>query len=426
VNELRSVDAGEIKKSDFSLWHNRAFVAMWAAKTTSLMGTEVTSLALPLIAVLLLNASTLDVGILRALATVTFLVVALPAGVLVDRAGKRRLLLWCDGIRMVVLLIIPLAALFGALSMPLLYAVVFVVGGISVLFSVAFDSFRTGLVSVARLGEANAKFAVTESFARVSGPGLGAVLVSWLGAGLAVFADALSYLASFVLLTTIGPNTEPPAREEDGRLGLWADARAGLAFLLSNTVLLRITVCTAIGNFSLLVYNAVTVVYMVRDLRFPPVLVGVLFCIGEIGGLIAGLLAPRLSRLLGSARIIWVSALCAPLGYLAVLAGPGTVLLTFGCFLFASSARYVTYDIAQYTYRQTICPPGMRGRMNASIRWVVGSAAPLGALLGGWMGTVIGPRATLAVATTVLLSGGLLLAISPLRRVRDFTELSSS
>lgn len=405
-----------------SLWQSKTFLTAWAAHSTSTVGTAVTSLALPIVAITALNASTLEVGILRAVTTIAFLFLALPAGVLVDRTRKKPLMLWCDAVRAAALVTVPLAIVTGGTAMPHLYAVAFTVGTASVVFGIAFDSFRTALVPAALRGDANAKIAATDSFARVSGPGFGAVLVSWLGAGLALLADVLSYVLSFVLLSRVKVG-DPPPRAEGRRRGVLADIREGFAFVASNPTLSRITACTAIGNFSLFASGAVTVVFLIRDLHLPPGLVGLLFCLGETGGLLAAFLAPRLTRSVGSARIILVSALCAPVGYLALLATPDNVFLVFGAFMMASSARYVVYDIAQYTYRQSICPPELLGRMNASIRWVVGGASPIGALAGGWLGSVIGARETLGVATTALIGGALLLLASPLRRARDTSEI---
>ncbi|MFI9811782.1 MFS transporter [Saccharothrix variisporea] len=406
-----------------SLWHDRTFLTAWVAHSTSTIGTAVTSLALPIVAVTALDASTFEIGILRALTTIAFLFLALPAGVLVDRRRKRPLLLWCDAIRAAVLVTVPVAFLLGGTSISHLYVVAFVVGAASVLSGIAFDSFRTALVPPPLRGEANARIAATDSFARVSGPGFGAGLVAWVGAALAVLVDVLSYLLSFVLLTRVKNVAEPQSRAGGRRRGVLADIREGFAFVRSDPTLSRIVACTAIGNFSLFASGAVTVVFLIRDLGLAPGLVGLVFCLGESGGLLAAFLAPRLTRSIGSARIILVSAVCAPVGYLALFSTPDTVFPVFGAFMIASSARYVLYDIAQYTYRQSICPPDLLGRMNASIRWVVGSASPVGAVVGGWLGLVVGPRTTLGIATTVLIAGSLLLIASPLRRARDIAEI---
>ena len=411
------------------LRRNRTFLAVWAGQTVSDLGTQVTTLAIPLVAVLNLHASTFQVGVLRALAMLAFLLVSLPAGPLVDRWRRRSVLLWCDLVRALAMVGLFAALLFDLLAMWQLYTAAFVTGLASVVFGIAFDSYRVGVVPKSRLAEANSMFAVTESVSRFAGPGLGATLVSWAGARAAVLLDALSYLVSFVFLAVWGDHESDrrPAHDKNSRgglRGLVREMREGISFVRSERVLSRLTAYTAVGNTALFAGIAVMLVFMVDTLHLSTTTVGLVFMVGEVGGFLAGLAATRLMRAVGSARILWAAALCAPVGFLPVFATPGNAVVVLSLYMLGSSARFVTYDIAQYTYRQSVCPPELLGRMTASIRWVVGTAAAVGSLLGGWLGVVAGPRTTLACAAAVLTAGALLLVLSPLRKARDFEDLA--
>ncbi|MEW2410375.1 MFS transporter [Streptomyces griseoviridis] len=424
--------AQNLDESDRSptLWRNRRFMAAWAGQTVSDLGTQVTTLAIPLVAVLTLHASTFQVGMLRALSMLAFLVIALPAGSLVDRWSRRSVMLWCDLLRALVMAGLPVAMVLDLLNMWQLYIAALVIGLASVVFGVAFDSYRVGIVPKDQLAEANARFAVAESVSRFSGPSIGATLVSWVGAVAALAVDALSYLVSFVFLAKwaddLGEQREGRAqpRAPISLRALVREVGAGISFIHSHPVLSRITAYVAVGNLSLYASIAVMLVFMVESLHVNPAMVGFVFAVGEIGGLLAGLLAARVMRRAGSARTLCLAAVCAPVSYIPVLASPENAVWVLALFMLASSARYVTFDIAQYTYRQSMCPPQLLGRMSASIRWVVGSAGAAGSLIGGWLGILLSPRLTLAIAATVLTLGALLLLFSPLRQARDFEDLA--
>ncbi|MEU3412255.1 MFS transporter [Streptomyces sp. NPDC006658] len=412
-----------------ALWRNRRFMAAWVGQTVSDLGTQVTTLAIPLVAVLTLHASTFQVGVLRALSMLAFLVVALPAGPLVDRWSRRSVMLWCDLLRALVMVGLPVAVVLDLLAMWQLYVAALLIGFASVVFGVAFDSYRVGIVPKSRLAEANARFAVTESVSRFSGPSIGATLVSWMGAVAALAVDALSYLVSFAFLAKWADDTSEQ-REDRAQTRrpislrvLVREVGAGISFVRSHHVLSRITAYVAVGNLSLYASIAVMLVFMVESLHMNPAVVGFVFAVGEVGGFLAGLLAARVMRRVGSARTLCLAAVCAPVGYIPMLASPENAVWVLALFMFASSARYVAFDIAQYTYRQSMCPPQLLGRMNASIRWVVGSAGAAGSLTGGWLGVLLSPRLTLAIAATVLTLGALLLLLSPLRQARDFQDL---
>src|SRR5271169_1989756 len=202
-----------------TLWRHRNFLLLWSGQTVSEMGSAVTQLALPLTAVVVLGASTFQVGLLTSAATAAFALIALPAGALVDRRAKRRLMIWCDVARMLIIGSVPLAAAFGVLTLGQLYAVAVTAGVCTVFFDVAYQSYLPVVVTREHLVDGNGKLGASQSFAQVAGPGLGGGLVGLVGAAGAMAADAISYAVSVASLLAIRVREEAlPA----------ADSRAGL------------------------------------------------------------------------------------------------------------------------------------------------------------------------------------------------------
>ena len=402
-----------------SLWRHRDFLLLWSGQTVSEMGSAVTQLALPLTAVVVLRASTFQVGLLTSAATLAFALIALPAGALVDRRPKRRLMIWCDAARMLIIGSVPLAAAFGALTMGQLYAVAVAAGAWTVFFDVAYQSYLPVVVAKEHLVDGNGKLGASQSFAQVTGPGLGGGLVGLAGAAGAMAADALSYAVSVASLLAIGIREEPRP-PEGGRAGLRAEIAEGLSFVLRHPVLRKIVACTGTANLFAGMALALEIVFLVRVLRVRPAGTGLLVAAASLGGVAGGVLSGRLSRRIGSARVIWFSMLVLGLPQLLVpLAEPGWRVAAFVVGMLSFSFCAVIYNVAQVSYRQAICPPGLLGRMNAAVRWVVWGTIPLGGLLGGALGTVIGVRATLWIAFGGSWAAGWWVFFSPLRRLRD-------
>jgi MFS family permease len=405
-----------------TLWRHRNFLLLWGGQTVSEMGSAVTQLALPLIAVVVLGASTFEVGLLTAAATLPFALIALPAGAIVDRRPKRWLMIWCDVARMLIIGSVPLAAAFGALTLGHLYAVAVTAGVCTVFFDVSYQSYLPVLISKEALVDGNGKLGATQSFAQVAGPGLGGGLVGLFGAATAMAADAISYAVSVASLLAIRAREEPPRLDQRRRLR--TEIAEGLSFVLRHPILRKIVACTGTANLFGGMAVAVEIIFLVRILHVRPAAVGLLIAAASLGGVAGGVLASRLTRLIGSARIIWFSMLVLGLPQLLVpLAEPGWLVALFliGFAGFAFSA--VIYNVAQVSYRQAICPPRLLGRMNAAVRWVVWGTLPLGALLGGAFGTWLGVRATVWIGVAGSWAAGWWVFFSPLRGLRDIPEL---
>jgi MFS family permease len=408
--------------SNRSLWRHRNFLLLWGGQSVSEMGSAVTQLALPLTAVVVLRASTFEVGLLTSAATLAFALIALPAGAIVDRHTKRWLMIWCDLARMLIIGSVPIAAALGALTLGQLYAVAVAAGACTVFFDVSYQSYLPVLIPKENLVDGNGKLGATQAFAQVVGPGVGGGLVGLFGAARAMAADAISYAVSVASLLAIRAREAPPHRDQ--RQKLRAEIAEGLSFVLRHPILRKIVACTGTANLFGGMAVAVEIIFLVRILHVRPAEVGLLIAVGSLGGVVGGVLSGRLSLLIGSARIIWFSMLVLGLPQLLVpLAEPGwrVVLFPVGFAAFAFSA--VIYNVAQVSYRQAICPPRLLGRMNAAVRWVVWGTLPLGGLLGGAFGTWLGVRATLWIGFAGSWAAGWWVFFSPLRGRRDVLEV---
>jgi MFS family permease len=388
-----------------------------------------------------LGASTFQVGLLTAASTAAFALIALPAGALVDRWAKRRLMIWCDVARMVIIGSVPLAAVLGVLTLGQLYAVAVTAGVGTVFFDVAYQSYLPEVVDREHLVEANGKLGATQAFAQVTGPGLGGALTGLLGAARALAADSISYAVSVASLLAMNGDESAPRRGARGGLGgtvspqeqggsggdrppgttLRKEITEGLSFVLRHPVLRKIVACTGTANLFGSMAIALEIVFLVRVLRVRPADTGLLIAVASLGGVAGGLLAGRLGRRIGSARIIWYSMLVLGLPQLLIpLAAPGWRIAFFPVGMAFFSFAAVVYNVAQVSYRQAICPPRLLGRMNAAVRWVVWGTLPLGAVIGGALGALIGVRPTLWIAYIGSWAAGWWVYFSPLRRQRDF------
>jgi MFS family permease len=412
-----------------SLWRHRDFMMLWVGQSISEIGSAVTIVALPLSAVVLLHASTFEVGLLAAAGTACFLLVALPAGLVVDRVARRRLMIVCDTARMAILGSVVVAAALGVLTMAQLFAVALLSGLATVFFDVAYQSYVPSLIERERLHDGNGKLGATQAFAQVAGPGLGGALFGVLRAG-AMAADAISYGISTVSLLLIRSREPRPdraaagaraeARDGAGVGGLRRELFAGLAFVFGHPVLRKIAACTATANLFGSMAGALGIVFLVRVVHVRPAETGLLYSVGSLGGILGGVLSGRLASWIGSARIIWFSMLVFGVIPIAIpLTEPGARLVLFPIAYAGLTFTAVVYNIAQLSYRQLICPPELLGRMNAAVRWIVWGTLPVGSLLGGTLGTLIGIRPALWVAAAAAWAAGLWVLFSPLRGMRD-------
>jgi MFS family permease len=393
---------------------------LWSGQSVSEVGSAVTMLALPMIAVLVLDASTLEVGVLGAMSTLPFLLISLPAGAVVDRNAKHRLMMWCDIGRFLLLASIPLATLPGLhITYAHLLIVALLTGILTVFFDVAYQSYLPVLLEKEELVDGNGRLGTTQAFAQFTGPSIGGGLVGLLGGARAVAVDAASYFVSAISLFLIRKEEpEPQPRHADQRIR--DDIKEGLHFVVTHPILRKVVACTGTSNFFGSMVFALEMPFLIRELHVKPAVVGLLLSVGALGGMVGGLLAAPLAKRIGSARIIWFSTLVFGIpAFLIPLAQPGWGALLYAAGFFAFLTMAVIYNVAQVSYRQAITPPALLGRMNASVRFIVWGTMPLGSALGGVLGSTIGIRETLWVSVIGGYCAGFFVFFSPLRRMRD-------
>ncbi len=404
------------------LFQQRDFRLLWGGETVSEVGTQVSLLAIPLVAVRTLHATTFEVGVLSAASTAAFLLVGLPAGVWVDRLRRRWVMIVADLGRLGALGSIPAAYALGHLTLLQLYLVALLTGLLTVFFDIAYQSYLPSLVGREHLVEGNAKLAGSAQVAQVAGPSIAGVLIQAIGGSYAVAVDAASFLVSAVAVGAITTPEPQPAVPEGGHGRLHRDIGEGLRFVFGHPLLRAIALTTATSNFFSGVGVAVEIVFLVRVVHASPGIIGLIFAAGSAGGVVAALLAAPFARRIGGARATIVAIFVTAGGVVEPLARPGAGLLFFAGGLFLLSFGSVLYNINQVSFRQRLCPDHLLGRMNATIRFIVWGVLPIGALAGGVIGSGLGIRFALWVAVLgQTLAGGWLLA-SPLRRMRDFPE----
>jgi MFS family permease len=397
---------------------------LWTGQTISLTGSAVTTIALPLVAIAVLNASSFEVGLLTAATYGAAIFVSLPAGVVVDRVSKRRIMIWCDSSRIVIIGSVPVAAALHWLTLGQLYAVALAAGVCTVFFDVSQQSFLSFILDPRDLTEGFGKFRASASFAEVSGRGLASLLIAFIGAAGAVLADALSYAVSATCLLLARVHESRPERSTRDARQLRMDIVRGLAFIANHPVLRKTTECAAAGNFFIAMQISLDLLFLVRVLHVSPALAGLLTALGSLGGIIGGMLTVPVSRRIGSARIIWFSILVFDAPSLVLpLAGPGWRMALFVLGYSVSAFACAIFSVSQLAYQQSVCPPELRGRVNAASRWVIWGTLPVGGILGGILGSVIGIRSAIWIAYVGVWACGFLVFFSPLRHVRDFPDL---
>jgi MFS family permease len=407
--------------SPHSLWRHRDFRQLWAAETVSQVGTQVTQLALPVVAVSVLAATPLQMGFLTALETLAFLVVGLPAGAWVDRWRRKRVLVAGDLARAVALASVPVAWALGGLSLGQLFAVAAVTGTATVFFDVAYQSYLPALVDRQQIVDGNGKLETSRAVASVAGPGVTGVLLRLVSAPLLIVVDAVSFLLSAAFIGLIRTPDVVPDRA--ARRPLRQEIAEGLSFVVRHPLLRRIVACTGISNLFSAITTALLVLFALRTLGLPQSTLGLVLSAGALGGLAGAVSGAPFARRVGEGRAIPLSVLViVPFGVLtplAVLGAPG-VLLALSTFGFGWGS--VAYNITQVSFRQRLCPPALLGRMNASVRFLVFGTMPLGGLLGGVLGSWLGVLPALWIAAAGQLLAALPVALSPLIGMRDLPD----
>jgi MFS family permease len=391
---------------------------LWTAQTISQFGSQITFLALPLAAIIILEASAFEVAVLGALEFAPWLLLSLPAGAWVDRMRRRPVLIAADVGRAVALVSVPAAYAIDVLTLWQLYAVGFLVGCLTVFFDIAYQSYLPSLVERRQLAEGNSKLEISRSGAQLGGPGLAGALVDLVTAPVAILGDAISFLVSAFFLGAI--RREESVERPIERTRLRVEVVEGLRFVLGHPYLRPSMVYVAIFNFFSNVAFAIFLVYAVRRLHLSPAVIGVVFAVGNIGFLVGAVLAPRISVRLGTGPTLVSSSFFGGASLLLIPAAPTSQPIPF---LIASGViagfSIVLYNVVAISLFQATTPDRLLGRMNASRRFVVWGVIPLGSLAGGALASTIGLRETLWVGAVGTSIAFVPLLFSPLRSLKE-------
>jgi MFS family permease len=396
---------------------SRDFRLFWTAAGTSKLGSGVTSVALPLVAVATLDASTFEVALLSAFTWLPWLIVGLPAGAWVDRLPRRPVMIVCDVLCLGLFVSVPVAWAFDALTMAHLLTVALLAGTATVFFHTAYQVYVPTLLPRESVTDGNSRLQSTEAAAAVVGPGLAGVIAQAAGAVFGLLLDAATFLISALCLWRIRVPERLPARTP---VPLRTEIAAGLRFVMRDPYLRVFAVFGGTSNLVLIGYQAVLVVFLIRTVGVGPGLVGLLIAVMSLGAIAGAALAPWVARRFGTA---WGTLLCEivlpPFGLLLPLAAPGPrlwlavaggVLLTLGI---------AAGNVIKGTFRQTYTPHHLLGRVTVSMQLLNFGTIPLGALLGGALGATIGLRPTMWVMMAGVACAGLVLLIGPIRADRN-------
>ena len=403
------------------LWSNRDFRRLWISLTITHFGGQVTFLALPLTAALLLSATPFEMGVLTALESLPFALFGLFAGVLVDRSRKLPLIIWADVGRAVVLLAVPIAAWTGTLAMPVLYAVGFLVGTGSVVAWAAYQVFMTERVGRANLVAANSKIALSDSSAQLVGPGLAGIAIQVLTAPIAILLDAFAFLLSAWLLRGIPPR-ESDAPRSRGR-SVWQDIGEGLDLIRRTPLLRSIAWGVAAWNFLRHMFLAVIILFATQELQLSAGAIGAAWMAGGLGCIAASFAARRMNLHRGIGEVMLGGVFLTGIAWGVIgLAPSGTWLaaLVLGAGLLAYDFGGTLFFINYLSLRQAVTPDHLLGRVISTMIFLTILMAPLGSLLGGALAEWTGLRTTLWIAAGAGVSLGLLLLrISPIAALRS-------
>jgi MFS family permease len=404
------------------LWRHRDFRSLWAAETVSQVGSQVSQIALPLVAIIVLKASAFQVALLGVIEFAPFILISLPAGVWVDRLRRKPILVAADIGRALLLSSIPVAHWLGVLTIWQLYVVGFAVGFLTVFFDVSYQSYLPALVGREQVVDGNSKLEISRAAANIGGPGIAGGLVAALTAPIAILADAISFLVSALLLGVIKKPEEAPPREE--RRSLKAELGEGLRYVFTHRYQRGMVASVAISNFFGQIVFSILLVFAVRELDLSAGTIGLVLAVGNLGTLAAALTARRISDRLGVGRTIITAAfLFGPATLLIALAPKDLAVPLITLSMLVLGFGGILYNVTAISLIQAITPDRILGRANASRRFVVWGVIPFGGLVGGALGSSIGLRETMVIGAL----GGVLavvpLLLSPIRSVGRMSEL---
>lgn len=417
-----TTDIRESQAKPGSLWRDRDFRKYWVSQTVSRLGVQVAELVLPLAAIILVNATPTQLGVVNALAFAPYLLLTLAAGVWIDRSRRRRLLMISELARVVVLAVIPLIALFGSVALWHLFVVAFLLGMCAVLFDVSGAAYLPSLVERERLLDGNSKLQATIVVTGAGGPALAGLLVQLVTPPAALVVSAVSSLLSLGCLRGIRRREDRPKPRERHAL---REIGESLRFIVHDRNLRFLTVRGGLVNLFFLARNTLLPLFVLRTLGLGASALGFVLGFGAIGALIGSMLSQRLARRLGPGRVIVVGfGVASAVQLLLPLAmGPSWLAMTIMVSMFFVGGTFMTIGNTNVaTLQQMLVPREQMGRVVAAMRTVTWGTQPLGALVGGALGTLIGIRETLFVIAIGFCLSALWLVLSPVAKLKTIPE----
>ena len=411
-----SVDSSPPKKSR-SLWRNRDFLLLWSGQTVSVLGTNISALALPLL-VLAVTHSPAQAGLITAARQLPYLLFSLPAGALIDRWDRKAAMIRCDLVRWIAMGSVPLAFAFGHLTLVQLYIVAFIEGTAFVFFSIAQIAALPQVVSKEHLPRAYAMDNTTEYVGQLLGPGLGGFIIGLapviaVGAVLAYLLDSASYLVSVITLRFIRVQFQVE-RAREGQRALRKEIAEGLRFLWQQPLLRVMAILTMNGNFLLSGVTLAVIVLAQGVLHLNVQALGLILAASGIGGVLSAFVAPWIQARVRFGLVILGSIFVWILALVALALAPSALLLIAGVGLIGFI--WPIYGVTLVTYRLSVSPDHLQGRVNSAFRFLSYGAEPLGAAFLGLLLALLNPRIVLGLVAVGLALNGIAACVTRLRR----------
>ncbi|MDH3364685.1 MAG: MFS transporter [Thermoplasmata archaeon] len=403
------------------LWKHRDFLNVWAAETISVFGGQFYLIAMPLVAVLVLDASESDMGLLFAVEMSPFLLFGLLAGVLADRKERRMMMIVCDFGRAFTLAVIPVTWYFDLLTWPVMFGVAFVTGVFTAFFDIAYQAYLPVLVKRHQLLDANSKLETSRSSSQVAGPSIAGIVADAISAPLALVANSISFLASAFFLLRV--KMRQAIDKKKVHKPVLPEIREGLNFVFRNPTLRGIAGCTSTANLFGSMFFALMMLFMVDSLLLSPTWIGIIFAVGAGGAVVGAIISARIVSAIGLGKTIVISAVLSGIPIiLMVLAYPSNAIPILMPLWFVNGLLMVVYNVNQVSLRQAITPIHLQGKMNATMRFLVWGVFPIGGLIGGYLGETFGMRTTILISGIGTLFSVVWVALSPVMKTTSIPE----
>jgi MFS family permease len=420
---VEEADAAAPAAKPASVWRNPDFVKLWGSENISLLGSQVTSLAVPFVAIILLHAGAAQVGILASARYLPYLLVSLPVGVLIDRVQRRPLMIIANVLRAALLLAIPVEHVMGVLRIEHMYVISFLVGILTVLFDLSWQSYLPSVVTRDQLNAANSQLIASSYAVQVGGPGLAGILVQALTAPLAIVVDAASFVLGALGLATIRrpEKPPPPASHRD----IPREIAEGFRIVIGNRYLRTIGIEAACSNMASNFFQVALLLYLINTLHFTPAMLGFLVAGGSVGAMVGGFITDRLNRRYAFGPMIagsMVAGCAFPLLFAIPVAGATVALPLFIVALAGNGFGMAMSSVLVLTLRQAVTPAAALGRMNAVYRMIVTGFIPVGSLIGGFVVQATSPRTGMVVSVILWALAPLWVVLSSVRTLKAVPE----